>query len=70
MCFITCITFDSSVSKDLHSIYAANDLLDILVTVSSPNAVRNRDTGMECGLMKVQLDHKSLFDLVSCGSRN
>ena len=41
--------------------------MDVLVTVSSPNAVWNEDTsGMKCGLMKVRLDHKSPFDLVSC----
>ena len=58
--------FVSSVSKGIHSIYAPNDLLDVLVGVSSPNAVRNQDiSGMKCGLMKVQLAHKSLFDLVS-----
>ena len=58
--------FVSSVSKGLHSIYAPNDLLDVLVEVSSPNAVRNQDiSGMECRLMKVRLAHKSLFDLVS-----
>ena len=62
----TVCVFIFSVSKDLHSIYAPNDLLDVLVGVSSPNVVGNRDiSGMECRLMKVQLAHRSLFDLVS-----
>ena len=61
-------SFVSAVSSDVHSIYAPNDLLDVLMHVRSPNtAVRNGDSsgGVEYGLMKVKLSHKSLYDLVS-----
>lgn len=62
---MTCV-FVPSVSADIHSIYAPNDLLDVLVGVSSPNAVWNSDiSGPKCGLMNVKLHHTSLFDLVS-----
>ena len=54
------------VSKDLHSPYTPNDFLDVLVGLSSPNVARNGDGSnvTTSGLMKIQLTHESLFELV------
>ena len=71
MCTYIYGSFVSAVSSDVHSIYAPNDLLDVLMHVRSPNtAVRNGDSsgGVEYGLMKVKLSHKSFYDLVSHSS--
>ena len=54
--------------KDLSSIFAPTELLDHIVGISSPNSVRNGDTadGMNCGLVKIRLTHKSIVELVNC----
>ena len=62
-----CVWFFEQPVRSSSQFNTHNNLLDMLVTISSPNAVRNGDTSDtgRCGLVNVHLTQKSLPRLVS-----